>query len=90
MTNAILSINHPTMTISTKTKDVNPAVIMVLDEFGFNNAPLYAVLSFYSNRPINGRLDRKPHIVFTVAEREYIGTEGRAGYDEIIKKAVEC
>lgn len=89
MTSAILSINHPTMTISTKTKDGNPAVVMVLDEFGFNNAPLYAVLSFYSNRGINGRLDRKPHIVFTVAEREYIGTEGRSGYDEIIKNAIK-
>ncbi len=89
MTRAMMSINNPTMTISTKTTDGNPAVIMILDEFGFNNAPLYAVLSFYSNKPINGKLDRKPHIVLTVAERDYKGAKGRAGYDEIIKNAIK-
>ncbi len=89
MTSALLSINNPTMVIETKTKVGNPAVIMILDEFGNNNAPLYAVLSFYSNREINGSFKTKPHIVLTVAERNF--TEkggGRVGYDELIRNAV--
>ena len=90
MTRAILSINNPIMTISTKTKDGNPAVIMMLDEYGTNKAPLYAVLSFYANKGINGDWSQRPHIVLTIAERNYTEKDGgRVGYDEIIKNAIK-
>ena len=86
---AILSTNSPTMTISTKTPEGNPAVIMILPEFGNNNAPLYAVFSFYSYNPINGALGKHPHVVLTVAERGFSENSGRAGYDEIIRNAIK-
>ncbi len=90
MTRAILSINNPIMTISTKTKDGNPAVIMLLDEYGENKAPLYAVLSFYADKGINGDWSQRPHIVLTIAERNYTEKDGgRVGYDEIIKNAIK-
>ena len=90
MTRALLSIDDPTMVIETKTKEGNPAVLMVLNEFGNNGAPLYAILSFYSNRGINGEFSVKPHIVLTIAERNYTENgSGRSGYDEIIKNAIE-
>ena len=90
MTRALLSIDDPTMVIETKTKEGNPAVLMVLNEFGNNGAPLYAILSFYSSRGINGEFSVKPHIVLTIAERNYTENgSGRSGYDEIIKNAIE-
>ena len=88
MTEAIMSLENPTMTIATKTKEGNPAVIMLLPVKGKNKAPLYAVLSFYSNRHINGDLSRRPHVVLTIAEREYFGSKGRGGYAEIVGNAV--
>ena len=89
MTDAIMALENPIMTIATKTKDGNPAVIMVLPVEGKNKAPLYAVLSFYSDRKINGDYSRKPHIVLTISEREYFGNGSNRGYAEIIKQAVE-
>lgn len=89
MERAMLSIENPIMTISTKTNDGNPTVIMLLDEFGNNNTPLYAVLSFYSNKLINGRNDIKPHVVLTIAEREWYAKNGRTGYNEIIGNAIK-
>lgn len=90
MERALSAIEHPIMTIvAPRTNDRNPTVIMILDEFGNNGAPLYAVLSFYSNKMINGRNDIKPHVVLTVAEREWFAKEGRTGYDEIINNAIK-
>ena len=89
MERAMLSIEHPIMTINTKTNDGNPTVIMLLDEYGNNNTPLYAVLSFYSNKLINGRNDIKPHVVLTIAEREWYAKNGRTGYNEIIGNAIK-
>ena len=89
MTEAIMSLENPTMAIATKTSEGNPAVIMILPVHGKNKAPLYAVLSFYSNRAINGDLSRKPHIVLTIAEREFFGSKGRSGYAEIVGSAVK-
>lgn len=89
MTEAIMSLENPTMTIATKTKEGNPAIIMLLPVKGKNKAPLYAVLSFYSNRPINGDLSRKPHVVLTIAEREFFGSKGRSGYADIVGRAVQ-
>lgn len=89
MTKALLSINTPTLALSTKSKDGNPTVIMVLDQFGDNGAPLYAVLGFYSNQGINGKHDVKPHIVLTISERSYFQEGGRTGYNEIIRNAIK-
>ena len=51
---------------------------------------MYAVLSFYSDRKINGRYERKPHIVLTVAERNFFGKNGRRdGWAELIEEAVQ-
>ena len=88
MTDAVMALENPIMTIATKTKDGNPAVIMLLPVLGKNKAPLYAVLSFYSDRKINGDYSRKPHIVLTIAEREFFGNNGRDGHAEIIATAV--
>ena len=88
MTNAIMALENPIMTIASKTKTGNPAVIMLLPVEGKNKAPLYAVLSFYSNKSINGDYSRKPHVVLTVAERNYIEDGGRAGLVDVIDNAV--
>lgn len=89
MTDALMSLNDPIMTISTKSKEGNPTVIMLLAVQGNNNAPLYAVLSFYSNKPINGSYSTKPHIVLTIAERSFFNNGGRAGINEVVKSAIE-
>ena len=88
MTRAIMSINEPTMTIATKTKDGNPAVIMMLPEYGSNDAPLYAVLSFYSSKSLNGDFSVRPHVVLTIAERNFFEDGGRVGWDEVIYNAI--
>ena len=89
MTRAIMSINEPTMTISTKTKDGNPAVIMMLPEYGNNNAPLYAVLSFYSRKTISPEnRETRPHVVLTIAERNFFEEGGRYGWADVIKRAL--
>ncbi len=88
MTEAILSLEHPIMTIATKSKNGNPTVIMLLPVFGKNNTPLYSVLSFYSNKPINGDLSRKPHIVLTIHERNFFEDGGRAGISDVVKSAI--
>lgn len=90
MTRAIMSINEPTMTISTKTKDGNPAVIMMLPEYGNNDAPLYAVLSFYSRKTISPEnRETRPHVVLTIAERNFFEDGGRVGWAELIRNAVK-
>ena len=64
-------------------------VVMLLDVYGTNGAPLYAAMSFYSDKPINGKFNKKPHVVLTVSERNWHEDgEGRKGYDEIVGKAV--
>ena len=89
MADALLSIEHPIMTIDDTLKEGNPQVVMILPELGNNDAPLYAALSFYTDSKINGRFERLPHIVLTVAERDYFGTEDRPGWSELISKAIE-
>ncbi len=89
MKKAISLIDDPTMVIATKTKEGNPAVIMILSEKGNNKAPLYCVISLYSNKSINGSFVKKPHIVLSVAERNYVGTKNRDGYLELINKAID-
>lgn len=89
MVEAIMSLENPVLTVATKTKDGNPAVIMVLPVMGKNKAPLYAMLIFYSNRDINGSYVRKPHVVLTVAERDYRESGGRVGLLDIVENAVK-
>ena len=88
MTRAIMSINEPTMTIATKTKDGNPAVIMMLPEYGNNDAPLYAVLSFYSSKSLNGDFSVRPHVVLTIAERNFFEDGGRYGWADVVERAI--
>lgn len=88
MTDAVMGLENPIMTIATKTKDGNPAVIMLLPVEGKNKAPLYAVLSFYSSKDINGDQSQRPHVVLTIAERNITEDGGRAGIVDIINSAV--
>lgn len=88
MTDAIQSLEHPIMTIATKTKDGNPAVIMLLPVKGSNGAPLYGVLSFYSNKAINGDMSRRPHVVLTIAERNFTEAGGRMGIKDVVAQAI--
>lgn len=88
MTDAIQSLEHPIMTIATKTKDGNPAVIMLLPVKGSNGAPLYGVLSFYSNKAINGDMSRRPHVVLTIAERNFTEAGGRTGIEDVVRNGI--
>ena len=90
MIEAIMSINDPIMMIEDKTTDGNPAVFMVLNVLDDDGAPLYASLSFYADRKINGRFEKRPHIVLTISPRPFWSQGGaRDGYAELIAKAVE-
>ncbi|MBR6781923.1 MAG: hypothetical protein IKM33_01835 [Clostridia bacterium] len=86
---ALLSIKDPVVAIADKTKEGNPAIWMILPQKGPNDAPLYAVISLYANRHINGVFKRRPHVVLTVAPRAYTEDGGRIGYDQIIRDAVD-
>ena len=89
MHGALMGLEHPIMTIAAQTSEGNPAVIMLLDEKGNNGAPLYAVFSFYAKRAINGDWSRRTHIVLSVYERDYFGTDARPGLMESVRNAVE-
>lgn len=90
MIEAIMSINDPIMMIEDKTPDGNPAVFMVLNVLDDDGTPLYASLSFYADRTINGRFEKRPHIVLTISPRPFWSQGGsRDGYAELIAKAVE-
>lgn len=47
------------------------------------------MVSFYSNKAINGDMSRKPHIVLTIAEQNYTEERGRVGYTELIGNAIK-
>ncbi|MBR2311327.1 MAG: hypothetical protein IKA47_12490 [Oscillospiraceae bacterium] len=89
MIDAILSLEHPIMTINDSQHHRNPQIVMLLPVRGNNDAPLYAALSFYSDVKINGNFSRKPHIVLTISEREMKGSDGFDGHLEVINKAIE-
>lgn len=88
MTDAIMSVEKPLLTIK-EANTKNPTISMILPVFGKNNAPLYAVLSFYSEQPVNGQYSTRPHILLTVSDRPYFGGKGRAGTVEVIQKAID-
>lgn len=69
MVRALKSIDDPILAIQTKSKDGYPVVIMMLSEYGDNGAPLYAVLSFYANQPINGVFDKNTYSCNRITER---------------------
>ena len=91
MTKAILSINEPNITIADKMAEGNPAVTMVLPVFDVNNQPLYGVISFYSNKSINGVFTKKPHILLTIYGKDYFeeNGKGRQGLTDIVTNAIE-
>ncbi len=97
MAEAMLSFENPIMTIQVPSKDGNPSVVMMLNKLGANGMPLYAVLSFYSANSINGRYDKKPHVVATISPRELTeqgnaqdrNGKGRQGWIEFINKAIQ-
>lgn len=89
MTEAIMSIDEPILTARVKSKDGNPTVVMALPVLGKNDAPLCAVLSFYSDQVINGSHEKKPHIVLTITPRDFSDiTPGRQGWKEFIENAI--
>ena len=88
MTEAILSLENPIMTIADSQEYGNPQVVMILPVRGNNDSPLYAALSFYSDVKINGKFTRKPHIVLTISERGMRADGGFDGHLEVINKAV--
>ena len=89
MTDAILSLEAPIMTIADSEEFGNPEIVMILPVLGNNNSPLYAAMSFYSNTHINGEWKRKPHIVLTISERALESEGGYDGHLEVINKAIE-
>ena len=88
MVDAIMALEHPIMTIATKTDKGNPAVIMLLPVEGKKETPLYAILSFYSKKDINGDYSRRPHIVLSVFEKNIFKEDGREGIADVIRNAV--
>ena len=91
MAEAMLSMQNPSVTIADKMADGNPAVLMVLPVFDESGMPLYGVVSFYSNRIVNGDFTTKPHILLTIYKRDYFveTSKGRQGLVEIINEAIE-
>ncbi len=90
MIEAIMAIDSPIISVEVHSKDNNPTVIMALPVLDDNGFPLRAVLSFYSDRNINGSFDRKPHIVLTITPSQMSESSGaRKGWAEFISEAVE-
>ena len=89
MSEAILALEYPIMTIADSQGRENPQVIMILPVEGSNGAPLYAALSFYSDTKINGKYSKRPHIVLTISERGFSAEDGYDGYTEVINKAIK-
>ena len=89
MTEAILSLETPIMTIEDSNEFGNPEIVMILPVRGSNDAPLYAAMSFYADVKINGKFTRKPHVVLTISERGFEAEDGYDGYLEVINKAIQ-
>lgn len=76
MADAIMALENPSVAISDKMHDGNPALSCVLPVFGNGNAPLHAVISFYEKTSINGRMERRPHVAVTFYEHPYWPEKG--------------
>ena len=91
MTDAIMGLENPIITMKTKNNDGNPTIIMMLHERGTDGNPLSAIFSFYANKTENGKRERRPHVVLTIAERnmQRKANDGRAAWSEIIQNAID-
>ena len=91
MTEAMLAIENPSVAIADEMADGNPAIFMILPVFDENGVPLCGVVSFYSNRAINGSFSTKPHILLTIHKRDYIeeNSKGRQGLVDRVNQAIE-
>ena len=85
---AIMAIDKPMMTLWDQAKNENPTITMLLPVESKKGFVTYASLSFYSRGDINGRYEKKPHVVLTIAEREAESNDGHIGFGEIIDKAI--
>lgn len=88
MTQAIMSLENPVLTIGERTRHGNPAIKMVLPVTAENGLPLYAALSFYDPQNINGKFDRRPHIVLTISDGILYSNGDHEGYVESINRAI--
>lgn len=93
MTDAIMAIETPVLTINDTKKNGNPEITMVLPVMGASGTPLYAALGFYTPRHINGSMERRPHIILSIYEKLGGVVEGGREYrdlgtviDEAVKK----
>ena len=69
MTDAIMAIETPVLTINDTKKNGNPEITMVLPVMGASGTPLYAALGFYTPRRVNGDMARRPHIILSIYEK---------------------
>lgn len=88
MTQAIMSLENPVLTIGERTRHGNPAIKMILPVTAENGLPLYAALSFYDPQNINGKFDRRPHIVLTISDGILYSNGDHEGYVESINRAI--
>lgn len=66
---AIMSLENPAITINDTIGRGNPEIVMVLPVIGNKGTPLIAAFGFYKDQPINGKMNRKPHIVMSIYEK---------------------
>lgn len=90
MTQAILSLNNPLITIADKGEDGNPGLTLVLPVFDKNDNPIHAFVSFYADEPINGVHKKRPHIAVTFYGHPYEFEDGggRKTITDVVQEAV--
>jgi len=89
---AIMSLENPAMTIDDSRGRGNPEAVMVLPVPGNDGSPLIAALGFYSNQPINGKLEKKPHVVLSIYEKTEDATargKQRSGLYDFVSDAAK-
>ena len=92
MTEAIMAIENPVLTINDTKKNGNPEITMVLPVKGTDGTPLYAALGFYAPQSIKGSMAQRPHIILSIYERlEGKSPEGREykGLTAVIDEAAK-
>lgn len=92
MTDAIMAIETPVLTINDTKKNGNPEITMVLPVKGTDGTPLYAALGFYAPQSIKGSMAQRPHIILSIYERlEGMSPEGREykGLTAVIDEAAK-
>lgn len=91
MEQAVLSLESPLVTMAVNNPEGNPTLSMVLPVTDDLGDPLYAIMSFYANRDINGSFVQKPHVLLTISNRPLLVERGsgRLSTIEAIEKAIE-